>query len=109
MQNRPPPPDTPSRTRPRPVRRAKATPGAATPEIPAAGARRAAAADAQRVVVPEGVSDATLDIGGRKVALTNLDKPFWPERGHAKRDLLQYYADVAPVLLPHLAGRAMVM
>ena len=28
---------------------------------------------------------------------------FWPEAGFTKRDLLQYYADVAPALLPHLA------
>ncbi len=41
--------------------------------------------------------------------LTNLNKPFWPELGLVKRDLLQYYADVAPVLLPHLRDRAMVM
>jgi bifunctional non-homologous end joining protein LigD len=60
-------------------------------------------------VVPEGVGDATVVIDGRSVTLTNLDKPFWPELGLAKRHLLQYYADVAPALLPHLAGRAMVM
>ena len=41
--------------------------------------------------------------------LTNLRKPFWPELGITKRDLIQYYADVAPVLLPHLRDRAMVM
>ena len=33
---------------------------------------------------------------------------FWPGLGLTKRDLLQYYADVAPVLLPHLRDRAMV-
>jgi len=43
------------------------------------------------------------------VALTNLDKVFWPEAGYTKRALLQYYADVAPALLPHLRDRAMVM
>jgi bifunctional non-homologous end joining protein LigD len=43
------------------------------------------------------------------VRLTNLGKLFWPEHGITKRDLIQYYADVAPVLLPHLAERAMVM
>ena len=47
--------------------------------------------------------------GGRQVRLTNLDKPFWPADGVTKRDLLQYYADVAPALLPHLVDRAMVM
>ena len=53
--------------------------------------------------------DAVVEIGDRSVRLTHLDKLFWPERGHTKGDLLQYYADVAPVLLPHLAHRAMVM
>jgi bifunctional non-homologous end joining protein LigD len=48
-------------------------------------------------------------IGDRTVALTNLRKTFWPELGLTKRDLLQYYADVSPFLLPHLKDRAMVM
>lgn len=43
------------------------------------------------------------------MTLTHLEKVFWPEAGFTKRDLLQYYADVAPALLPHLADRAMVM
>jgi bifunctional non-homologous end joining protein LigD len=47
--------------------------------------------------------------GDRAVRLTNLRKVFWPTLGLTKRDLLQYYADVAPVLLPHLRDRAMVM
>ena len=46
---------------------------------------------------------------GRSVRLTNLKKLFWPEHGITKRDLLQYYADVSPWLLPHLKDRAMVM
>jgi len=50
-----------------------------------------------------------LDAGGKKVRLTNLGKVFWPDLGITKRDLLQYYIDLAPVLLPHLADRAMVM
>ena len=41
------------------------------------------------------------------VRLTNLKKPFWPELGISKRHLLQYYAEVAPALLPR--ERAMVM
>jgi bifunctional non-homologous end joining protein LigD len=45
----------------------------------------------------------------REVRLTNLNKPFWPELGLTKRDLLQYYADMAHVLLPHVLDRAMVM
>jgi bifunctional non-homologous end joining protein LigD len=50
-----------------------------------------------------------LDAGGKKVRLTNLGKVFWPDLGITKCDLLQYYIDLAPVLLPHLADRAMVM
>jgi bifunctional non-homologous end joining protein LigD len=46
---------------------------------------------------------------GREVRLTNLGKPFWPALGITKGDLLEYYAAVAPVLLPHLRDRAMVM
>jgi len=61
------------------------------------------------VQIPTDVNDATLVIAGRDVRLTNLRKPFWPERGITKGALLQYYADTAPVLLPHIRDRAMVM
>lgn len=58
----------------------------------------------------EGASgERTLRIDGRELRLTHLDKPFWPELGLTKGDLLRYYAQVAPVLLPHIADRAMVM
>lgn len=62
-----------------------------------------------RVTIPDGVGRATLTIAGRGVHLTNLQKLFWPERGITKGALLQYYADVASVLLPHIRDRAMVM
>ena len=62
-----------------------------------------------RTEIPNGVLSATLDVDGREVPLTNLKKPFWPELGITKRDLLQYYLDVAPYLLPHVVDRAMVM
>jgi bifunctional non-homologous end joining protein LigD len=64
---------------------------------------------ARRVIIPTDLNDVTLTVDGREVRLTNLRKPFWPERGITKGDLIQYYADVAPVLLPHIADRAMVM
>jgi bifunctional non-homologous end joining protein LigD len=50
-----------------------------------------------------------LDVEGREVTLTNLRKPFWPALGITKGDLLRYYVTIAPVLLPHLRDRAMVM
>lgn len=59
--------------------------------------------------IPRDRADITLTVDGRDVRLTNLRKPFWPELGVTKGDLLQYYADVAPVLLPHVRDRAMVM
>ncbi len=63
----------------------------------------------QRVQIPNDVDNATLTVAGKDVRLTNLRKPFWPERGITKGGLIQYYADVAAVLLPHIADRAMVM
>jgi bifunctional non-homologous end joining protein LigD len=59
--------------------------------------------------IPARGEDAVLRVGRRSVRLTNLGKTFWPEAGHTKRALLQYYADVADVLVPHLRNRAMVM
>jgi len=50
-----------------------------------------------------------LNLGGKVVRLTNLQKSFWPERGITKGDLLRYYAEISPYLLPHLTDRAMVM
>jgi bifunctional non-homologous end joining protein LigD len=53
--------------------------------------------------------DVTLTVEGKDVRLTNLDKVFWQEERITKGQLIQYYADVAPVLLPHIRDRAMVM
>ncbi|MFN2385172.1 MAG: non-homologous end-joining DNA ligase [Thermoanaerobaculia bacterium] len=61
------------------------------------------------VAIPEDDDDAVLRIGRREVRLTNLRKLFWTDPKISKGDLLRYYADLAPVLLPHLADRAMVM
>jgi bifunctional non-homologous end joining protein LigD len=47
--------------------------------------------------------------GRRELTLSNLDKPFWPDEGITKGDLLAYYRDVAPVLVPHLRGRPFTM
>jgi bifunctional non-homologous end joining protein LigD len=47
--------------------------------------------------------------GTRKLRLSNLDKPFWPDEGITKGDLLHYYQAVADVLVPHLEGRPFTM
>ncbi len=62
-----------------------------------------------QVKIPKNVEQFEITLSGRTVRLTNLKKLFWPELKIAKRDLIQYYADVAHVLLPHLQDRAMVM
>jgi bifunctional non-homologous end joining protein LigD len=64
---------------------------------------------AKRLVIPPDAKDLVLKFGAREVRLTNLRKPFWKKLGITKRDLLQYYADVSPWLLPHVRDRAMVM
>ena len=47
---------------------------------------------------------------GRKVLkLSNLDKPFWPEEGITKGDLLRYYRAIAPAVVPHLHDRPFTM
>ena len=61
------------------------------------------------ITIPTRVDNAILKVDGREVRLTNLRKLFWPELGITKGALIQYYADVAPVLLPHIRDRAMVM
>src|SRR2546428_6082211 len=63
----------------------------------------------QTVKIPRSADHLELDFGHQQVKLTNLKKLFWPELKITKRDLIQYYADVASVLLPNLKDRAMVM
>jgi bifunctional non-homologous end joining protein LigD len=50
-----------------------------------------------------------MTIDGRELRLSNLDKVFWPEEGYTKGDLVAYYFNVAPRMLPYLAGRPLTM
>ncbi|HVM27718.1 MAG TPA: non-homologous end-joining DNA ligase [Mycobacteriales bacterium] len=52
-------------------------------------------------------SKVVVDVDGRAVALTNLEKVLYPAAGFAKAQVVDYYTRIAPVLLPHLAGRAL--
>ena len=58
----------------------------------------------ERAPIPEEIRR-----GKRVLKLSNLDKSFWPEEGITKGDLLGYYRDVAPVLVPHLRDRPFTM
>jgi bifunctional non-homologous end joining protein LigD len=62
-----------------------------------------------RLTIPRDQDNVILTVEGKEVRLTNLRKIFWNELKLAKGDLIQYYADVANVLLPHIRNRAMVM
>ncbi|WP_368277512.1 hypothetical protein [Heliorestis convoluta] len=57
------------------------------------------------------IDDRTLEVKGKgkKLRLTNLDKIFWPNEGYTKGDLLDYYLQIAPYLMPHLQKRPIVM
>ena len=63
----------------------------------------------RRAVIPRDRDATELEWAGQTVHLTNLRKVFWKRGSITKGDLLQYYADVALFLLPHLRDRAMVM
>ena len=64
---------------------------------------------AKALVIPKDAEEIVLRFSEREVRLTNLRKLFWKRLKLAKRDLLQYYADISPWLLPHVVDRAMVM
>jgi bifunctional non-homologous end joining protein LigD len=64
---------------------------------------------ARRLTIPRDQDNLVLPVDGKEVRVTNLRKIFWPQLRITKGDLLQYYADVAGVLLPHIRDRAMVM
>jgi bifunctional non-homologous end joining protein LigD len=60
-------------------------------------------------VVRETPIEPEIQVGRRTLELSNLDKPFWPEEGITKGDLLAYYRAVASVLVPHLRDRPFTM
>ena len=52
---------------------------------------------------------AEASVAGRTLKLSNLAKPMYPASGFTKRELIEYYTGVAPVLLGHLEGRALTV
>jgi len=52
---------------------------------------------------------AIVEIDGRKLSLTNLEKVLYPAAGFTKGQVIDYYVRIAPVLLPHLVGRPLTM
>ena len=54
-------------------------------------------------------SSVEVDVGGRRLALSNLDKVMYPATGFTKGQVIDYYTRVAPVLLPHLRARPLTL
>jgi bifunctional non-homologous end joining protein LigD len=54
-------------------------------------------------------SPVTVDVLGRRLRLSNLDKVLYPEAGFTKGEVIDYYTRIAPVLLPHLADRPLTV
>lgn len=53
--------------------------------------------------------ETIVDIEGRRLSLSNLDKVLYPEAGFTKGQVIDYYVRIAPVLLPHLVGRPLTL
>ncbi|HEV3511578.1 MAG TPA: non-homologous end-joining DNA ligase [Candidatus Sulfotelmatobacter sp.] len=53
------------------------------------------------------MSDSTVEIQGRQLKLSNLQKVLYPSTGFTKKDVIDYYVRIAPAMLPHLTGRAL--
>ncbi len=61
------------------------------------------------VVRGETANSARTQVQGRELVLSNLTKVLYPRGGFTKRAVIDYYAAIAPVLLPHLQGRALTL
>jgi bifunctional non-homologous end joining protein LigD len=54
-------------------------------------------------------ADQIIEVGGRRLKLTNLEKILYPATGFTKGQVIDYYARIAPVLVPHLAGKPLTL
>jgi bifunctional non-homologous end joining protein LigD len=59
----------------------------------------------QEVLLPADKAEIALDIDGHRLKFSNLNKVFYPADGYTKRDVINFYAAVADLLVPHLQGR----
>jgi bifunctional non-homologous end joining protein LigD len=50
-----------------------------------------------------------VEVDGKELKLTNLDKVLYPKTGFTKGEMVDYYAKVAPAIVPHLSGRAVTL
>jgi bifunctional non-homologous end joining protein LigD len=55
------------------------------------------------------MTSTEIEVDGRRLTLTNLDKVLYPDAGFTKAQVIDYYARIAPFMLPHLDGRALTL
>ena len=55
------------------------------------------------------MAEVPVQIEGRTLTLSNLDKVLFPETGFTKAQVVDYYARIAPIILPHLRGRPLTL
>ena len=77
----------------------------AASDPPAGSAPAAGAIDSSGAAAIEDAKEATVKIGPHTLKFTNLKKVFYPDEGYTKRDVLNYYAAIADLILPHLKDR----
>jgi len=53
--------------------------------------------------------DSTIEVQGKQLKLTNLQKVLYPATGFTKQQVIDYYVRIAPAMIPHLSGRALTM
>src|SRR5947207_4609654 len=53
--------------------------------------------------------ESAINVDGREIKVSSLDKVLYPKAGFTKGQVLDYYIRIAPVLLPHLAGRPLTL
>ena len=59
----------------------------------------------QEALLPADKAEIALDVDGHRLKFTNLNKVFYPADGYTKRDVINFYAAAADLLVPHLQGR----
>jgi bifunctional non-homologous end joining protein LigD len=77
--------------------------------VPGAGEGAGTETQAQLSLPPEPAKSAVVTVAGRELKLSNLDKVLYPKTSFTKRRVIEYYAAIAPVMLPYLQGRALTV
>lgn len=64
---------------------------------------------ASSIVIPEEANEASITLNGQELSLTNLQKPYWKKEGFTKGDMIRYYLEMAPFIMPYMKDRPQSM